>query len=439
MKRRRFLRTSAGLAAAALAPGVWSCQAPPRRKRSFDFAAAEEGRCEVPVTRVTPDDDPYVFTYYDICPFSPSQRYLAAARLLSPDRPPKLGDPAEVCVVDLRDRTIEAVYATRCWGFQLGAHLHWGATDRILYTNDVIGGRAVAVRLDLETGEAKAFRGPAYHVAPDESCAIGFPLELLNVTQLGYGPPSEDPGRHRTLPPGAARDEGVWRTDLRTGETRLLFSLADVAARLPAPPPREGGTFYFWHSRFNRQGTAILQVLRCVFPDRHGGLNATVFTMKPDGSGIRYTPGGPGGADPVWGISGGHPNWHPDGEHVLRHLTVGNGHRFCKVRADGGAFTVLSEKLVATGHPSAEPSNRYLVTDRFEEKGGPTRVALRLIDLKRDDERVLCTLPTVDRRNLPDAMYRLDGHPVWSRDYTKVCLQATSRGRRAIFLVDLPL
>ena len=43
--------------------------------------------------------------------------------------------------------------------FQLGANLNWGSTDRHLYTNDLIGGRGVAVRLDRETGKAKAFAG----------------------------------------------------------------------------------------------------------------------------------------------------------------------------------------------------------------------------------------------------------------------------------------
>lgn len=437
MDRRRFLRTSGGLTAVALGPGLWSCRAPLRRKTAYDFLPAHEGSGDIPLLRITPDDGFYLFTYYDVSPWSPSQRYLAATRLPYQDRWPRPGDCADVCVIDLQDRTIETVYRTACWGFQLGANVHWGATNRFLYTNDVLGGRAVCVRVDLETEEIRAFGGPAYHVAPDESCAVGFPLDLLNATQLGYGPASEDFKNPRRLPPGASRDEGIWRTDFRTGDKRLLFSLADVAGRIPVPPARPDGTFYFWHSRFNRQGTRILQVMRCLFPDRLGGPNAMVFTLKPDGSDIRYTPAGPADA-PVWGVQGGHPNWHPDGEHLLRHLTVGRGpQRFCKIRADGGGFAVLSEKLVATGHPSAEPSGRHLITDQFETKDGPTTVTLRLIDLARDEDHVLCTLPTIDRRDLPDQMFRLDGHPVWSRDYRQVCIQATSRGARALFLADL--
>ena len=33
--------------------------------------------------------------------------------------------------------------------------------------------------------------------------------------------------------------------------------------------------------------------------------------------------------------------------------------------------------------------------------------------------------------------FRLDGHPVWSRDYKKVSLQAAPLGKRQLFIVDL--
>lgn len=38
---------------------------------------------------------------------------------------------------------------------------------------------------------------------------------------------------------------------------------------------------------------------------------------------------------------------------------------------------------------------------------------------------------------LKDTVFRLDGHPVWSRDYKKVSLQAAPNGKRQLFLVEL--
>jgi len=429
--RREFLRTSAGLFAVAQGAGSWAVGKPESKEEPFDFRPYR-GETLGPVTCVTPADGLYVHTYYDVCPFSPSGRYLAATRVPFQDRLPRLGDTADVCVIDLAGRTIKTLYTTKSWGFQTGANLHWGATDRHLYTNDVVGERAVCVRLDLEADTAMACAGPAYDVAPDESCVIGFPLELFEITQRGYGVPPKDPDNPPQLPPGAAQDEGLWKTDLKTNEKALLVSLADLAERIPEPPPRTGGTFYLWHSKFNRQGTRIMQVLRCLFPDGWGGRNPMVFTLKPDGSEIHITP-----SIPLWGHKGGHPNWHPDGVHLIRNLRPdGKKDRLCKIPFDGSGFTILSETIDGGGHPTIEPSERYIVTDANDRHDGVDLVRIRLIDLVAQEEQTVCTMPTIRERD-GHKVLRVDGHPAWSRDYKKVLFQATPDGARQLFLADL--
>ncbi len=433
MNRRKFFRTSAGLLAAALMPGVWSCQRQISKKKKFKFKPYKPGETFVPVVQVTPDDGFYVHTYYDVCSISPSQRYLAATKLPFQDRLPVLGDTAEVCIIDLEEQTIETVYTTKCWGYQVGANLNWGTTDRYLYTNDVIDNVAVCVRIDLETDKVKAFAGPKYFIAPDESCVIGFPLELLDITQQGYGVPPKEPLKFQKLPPGAAEDEGLWRTDLKTNEKRLLVSLADCAKLVPEPPPKKGGTFYFWHSKFNRQGTRIMQVLRCLFPDGWGRRNVNVFTFNTDGSSIRRTQ-----SFPIWGHGGGHPNWHPDGIHLIRNLKPdGKNDRLCKIPYDGSDYIILSEKIDGGGHPTIEPSEKYMITDKIHFDG-VQKVTIRLIDLIAEDEEAVCTIPTINRKNLlSDNVNRFDGHPFWSRDFKKVCFQAAPEGKRQLFLADL--
>ena len=429
--RRGFLQRSAGLLAFAEGGGSWAVQSPASKERPFDLRPYR-GEALCPITCVTPADGFYVHTYYDVCPFSPSQRYLAVTRVPFQDRLARLGDTADVCVIDLEQRTIKTVYTTKSWGFQTGANLHWGAADRHLYTNDVVGNTAVCVRLDLEADSATAFAGPGYDVAPDESCAIGFPLELLEITQPGYGAPPEDPDNPPQLPPGASRDQGLWRTDLGTNQRTLLLSLAHLAARIPEPPPRQGGTFYLWHSKFNRQGTRIMQVLRCLFPDRWGGRNPMVFTLKPDGSDVHLTP-----SFPLWGHGGGHPNWHPDGEHLLRNLRPdGTTVRLCKIAFDGSHYEVLSQTIEGGGHPTIEPRERYIITDANERRDGEDCVRIRLIDLVAQQDHTVCTMPTIRERD-GHTVLRVDGHPAWSRDYRKVLFQATPDGARQLFLADL--
>ena len=437
MNRRDFLKTSAGLSVTAVAPNLWSGQRPVSKKRHYRFKAYTDTPSLVPVTQITPDDGYYIHTYFDVIPWSPSQRYFAVTKVPFQDRPPVIGDLAEVCVIDLHEQAIETVYTTRCWGFQTGANVNWGRTDRYLYTNDVIDSTAVCVRIDLETGETRSYAGPLYHMAPDESVIVGFPHELRDATQLGYGVPPVSYDRIRKLPPGAAEDEGIWQTDLRTNRKSLLVSLADVAAKVPEPPPRPDGTFYFWHSKFNPQGTRIYQVLRCIFPgfDYQTPPNPMVFSFDADGSNIRFTSPG----FKVWEAPGGHPNWHPDGTDILRHFRMEDGiKRFFRFKFDGSEIEQLSERIVASGHPSFEPSGRFLITDDdATDDNGNGIIMLRLIDFSADEAELLCTMPTINWRKTGHKVLELDGHPAWNRDYTQACLQAAPRGSRQLFVFDV--
>ena len=337
-------------------------------------------------------------------------------------------------MIDLEEGTVRSVYTTKSWGFQTGGLVQWGATDRHVYTNDVAGGRAVCVRIDLETGETKAYGGPMYHIAPDASSVIGFPLELLDITQRGYGVPALDPENPKMLPPGASTTEGLWKTDLKSGQSKLLVSVADVAAKVPAPPPEAGGTYYFWHSKFNQQGTRIMQVLRHMLPSGRGKRNAMVLSLNSDGTDIRFAP-----QSELWSVDGlgGHPNWHPDGVHFLRVMYVDGVKRLCKYRYDATDFTVLSEKILGGGHPSFDGGGRFITTDGFHGSS-PQKVDILLIDMQSEETVTLCTMSTMPRA--PEIEYephRLDGHPVWSRDYEKICFQAAPEGKRQLFVADV--
>jgi hypothetical protein len=435
MNRREFLKTSAGFAVLVAGGDMLAIASGPGKKQPLKFEPVVDKNFLAPVLKLTPDGGLYQQTYFDVTPYSPSERYLAVSKFPFQDRMPVAGDIAEVCVIDTHERTIQTVYKTKSWGLQTGTNAQWGATDRHVYCNDIINGSAVCVRVDTVTGETRAFAGPMYSVASDDSCAVGFPLELFDATQLGYGCPPASPGAFQTLPPGAPATQGIWRTDLKTGAKKLIVSLADAAAVLPSPP-EWGGTYYFWHSKFNRQGTRVYNVVRCLLAGKPGAHNPANITFKPDGTELYYaTPG-----RLPWGSGGGHPNWHPDGEHLIRHLKFEDGKNyFVKFKYDGSTFEKLSEKIPGGGHPSVGRGGRYLITDAFKRAGDRKTVSLRLADLRADEAVVVCALPTIKwEGRLPDAVFRLDGHPCWSRDYKKVTIQAANaRGERHLYMVDL--
>lgn len=439
MERRRFLYTSCGFIAAAITPGMWNIVDPFYNKKKFSIKSykPEENELNVPVYKVTPDDGHYNFTYYDIPAYSPSNRFIAVTRVPHlENRYPEYGEIADVCVIDTIEETIEIVYRTKSWGFQTGALLHWGATDQYLYTNDVFNDQdAVCVQIDLHTGKFTAFKGPMYNIAPNGTFVVGFPLELLNVTQQGYGLPSKDPENPRRLPPGASENEGIWKTDIATNQKSLLVSLADVARNVPEAPPETNGTYYFWHTKVNPQSTKILQVTRCVFPTGRGGWNTMVFTLNPDGSEIKPTL-----QKSIWERPGGHPNWHPDGLHIIRVMTPEDNQgttRYCKFLYDGSTFEVLSEKIVGEGHPRITPDSKYISTDDYPYENGSQKVRIKLIDLSLEKQFVIAKMTTSGRGGLKNPALRLDGHPTWDRYFNKLVFQAAPDGKRQVFVADL--
>ncbi|MGA1495968.1 MAG: hypothetical protein ACO37D_11285, partial [Rhodothermales bacterium] len=235
MDRRRFLRLGATMSAWGMMPGALGLSAlagtgcsrtatggniiqrgplgngpvSESDRRRLTFRRYRPGQTIGQVMVVTPDDGFYLHTFYDECPFSPSERYLCVNRIPYQGQFPKYGDLCDICLIDLQEETIETVYRTLGWGFQLGANLNWGATDRYLYTNDILNGQAVCVRMDLETREAQAFSGPMYDIEPNERSVVSFPLDLINDTQEGYGVPEY---RERGGIRGAPKDQGLWRT-----------------------------------------------------------------------------------------------------------------------------------------------------------------------------------------------------------------------------------
>ena len=88
--------------------------------------------------------------------------------------------------------------------------------------------RPHGVRLDMHSGRRTRLGCTVYHVSSDGRWALTPDLRRMSRTQLGYGvhvPEGQVPRNS-----GAPRDDGLWVSDTRTGECRMLVSLAEVAS-----------------------------------------------------------------------------------------------------------------------------------------------------------------------------------------------------------------
>jgi hypothetical protein len=412
---------------------------PARFPRFEDFAPL------VPVHCVTPDLPGCIHRFYDSSPFSPSGRYLALTRLPFEHRTPRPGETAEVLLVDLETGDTHVVAETRGWDTQLGAQVQWGADDRTLLYNDVDtrSWTPFGVRADPLGDERHRLDGTIYAVSLDGRWSAGPCLMRTARTQPGYGvvvPPERIPANH-----GAAADDGIYLTDTLTGRSRLLVSIAAIFEEAFPPGTRDQyrrGDFYGFHVKWNPQGTRLLFVLRWLprtrWPWRRKKKyrRFNVTTLEADGSHARIAI-----SDTLWRRGGNHPNWCPDGEHVLMNLNNdGDGLRFVQVKYDGSNRVTLSRSIPGSGHPTMHPDGRHILTDAYPREPvafGDGTTPIRWVDLKDSSEITLVRIRTQSDHERGAAALRVDPHPAWDRRFERIAFNACPDGRRRVFVADL--
>ena len=398
----------------------------------------------VPVHCVTPGGGGYIHRYYDSSPFSPSGRYLALTRLPFEDRLPEPGDVAEIVVVDLETGETRVVADTRGWDVQLGAQLQWGADDHTLPQRPRHA-RLGALRRAARPRERRGTTARRHGVLR----LVRWPLGRQPVP----APHGRDAARLRRrgsapLHPrsrGAPVDDGIWLTDLDSGDSRLLVSIAQIVEQAgPAPSVVRGrrGDWFGFHVKWNPQGTGLMFVLRWLprswLPwkrkKRHGAKQ--VVTMDANGGDVRVAV-----TAERWARGGHHPNWCPDGEHVLMNLnTQGDGLRFARLPRDGSGCETLVPTLRGSGHPTLHPDGRHLLTDAYVTEPvafGDGTAPIRLVDLDAGTDTTLVRIRTRPEAERTTGALRVDPHPAWDRAYGRIAFNACPEGVRQVFVADL--
>ncbi|MEO2005335.1 MAG: hypothetical protein ABGY41_14710 [Candidatus Poribacteria bacterium] len=359
--------------------------------------------------------------YYDKTPWDPSGRYIAALETGFIDRPPQGADEAVVGLIDTEvDNAWSPLATTRAWNWQQGSMIHWldPNADPAFVHNDARGGSLVSVVRSLAGKELRVLPRPVYSVSLDGAQAVTLNFARVHRTRPGYG-------YHTTPDPTAGdpcpADDGIWHMDMATGESRLIVTLAQIAATRPKPN-MAGAEHWFNHLLFSRDGSRFIFLHRWKLAS--GGWETRLFTANPDGSDICLL------ADHEI-VS--HFGWRGS-DHVLawaRHHDVGDRFFLYGDRSDARAV-IGDGTLTRDGHCSYSPDRRWVLNDAY-----PNRDNHRTLMLYRpeDDTRVdvgeFYTMPELGRE------IRCDLHPRWSRDGTKICFDSTHEGERQVYVMDV--
>ncbi|TWT62182.1 hypothetical protein [Rubinisphaera italica] len=182
-----------------------------------------------PVRTITKGPKHHWFGYYDKLEFDPTNRYVLSNEVEFEHRTPNADDRIAVGMVDTQnnDEWIP-LGKSDSWGWQQGCMLQWrpGSKSEVVW-NDREGDQHVCRVKDIQTGATRTLPRPIYTLSPDGKWAITADFSRIQRMRPGYGYVGlEDPCRTERAP----EESGVWRMDMTTGETQLIFSLADAAA-----------------------------------------------------------------------------------------------------------------------------------------------------------------------------------------------------------------
>ncbi len=378
-----------------------------------------------------------IHRFHDTSPISPSGKYIALFRIPFEDHYPVAGDFGEVVLMDLISGKEEVIAKSFGWEMQVGANVQWGGSDaELFYTQvDTTNWKSFTVLHNPLTKKSKRINGWMFMASADGKKLVSHNLVNSIYAQSGYG--VIVPEKYRTRHHGLTDKDGIFVTDVKSGETRMVISLksmfenAKPAVGIPDP---ENYQIYGFKAMWNPQATRIMTCM-LFYPKDGGRRKVAVLTFKPDGSDVRTA------ITTVQYAKGGHHMaWMPDGDHLSINLEINDskpGLEIVTVKYDGSNLKEVFHP--GSGHPSFHPKGLPLiVTDSYRHETSVTLndgfVPVRLLNTETGEETLIAKVKIPD---VSDSSFRLDPHPTWDRTGQFVIFNGYGDGSRGVYIADL--
>ncbi len=213
MIRRKFLKKSLIIGAAVnTVPALAS------------FSSSQD----IEVVKLTSGPKYHWFGYYDKQQISADGRYALGMEVDFQYRSPNENDEIRIGMVDLQDSN-KWIQIGKCqaWGWQQGCMLQWvpGSSEEVVW-NDREGDQFVARHYNLRTKKTKTLPRAIYTLSPDGKFAMCADFSRIDNMRLGYGYKG---GRDLFVKEKAPDEAGIHKMDLKTGKSKLVISLEQIA------------------------------------------------------------------------------------------------------------------------------------------------------------------------------------------------------------------
>lgn len=382
-----------------------------------------------PIRALTRGPKYHWFGYYDKLQFDPTSRYCLGMEVDFEHRSPRAEDEIRLGVIDTQDGDRwRELGRTRAWNWQQGCMLQWipGSKNEVIW-NDRREGQYVSVIHDVHSGRERVVPHPIYTLSHDGKWALSTDFRRLNHTRPGYGYAGvADPNADVAAP----KEAGIWRVDLKTGEGKLLFSVAD-ALDVPQPSgdwsysPWNQSKHWFNHLLISPDDRRFIFLHRWRGPREKQSFATRLFTMSVDGK-------EPYVLDPYGQTS--HFIWR-DAKHVAAwawHPSLGKQRFYLYEDRSARVEPIGPDVMTVNGHNTYLKGNRWILNDTYPDAQRLQHVYV--YDVRSGERRPLADLPSPKEYA---GEWRCDTHPRSSPDGKKVCVDSAHAGGRQLYLIDL--
>ena len=370
----------------------------------------------------------YFYGFHDHSPFSSDNSKLLANHASFDLRMPTLSDALIVGFFDGENfLNFNILGETNAWSWHMGCKLQWiGNTNEVIF-NDHVKGCNIARIIDTDSREERILSSSIGSVSPNGNWAVGYSFARVEQCMPGYG--YKQITKEQDLDHLRPALTGLYRVDIKTGVKTDILSIEKLASTSPSSSMENAkhyvthtvvspnsNQFIFLHRWIDPNGPVDKRFSRLVVADFDGNI---VDIFRTDGM-----------------VS--HISWQ-DSEHVLAYCRVpifDDKYVLFKIGSPVSNTIIGKTTLSSDGHPSYDPSNRWIITDSYPNR---RRVQnLILFDTLKNIRYDIAKLPQPKAFQSPSHYlhWGCDLHPRWNRNSSMVCFDATFSGKRGLCTID---
>ena len=394
---------------------------------------AEQAENYPPVRNITSGPLQHWFGYYDKLQFDPSDRFVLANEVAFEHRTPTAYDVIKVSVIDTHNNDSSRRLGTsQAWGWQQGCMLQWlpNSKSEVVW-NDRQDDQHVARVLNIETMAMRTLPRPIYALSNDGQTAITADFARIQRMRPGYGYVGlSDPCAVERAPAAS----GVWKMNMQTGDSELIFSLAQ-AAQIPHQGKSLNDKWnYFNHLLISPDSQRFIVLHRWKDstgsgPDAQptGPFTTRMFTVNMDGSDAFIL-------DPSGNTS--HFIWR-DSQHICAWTQpVGKPAAFYLLTDHSKKIEVVGEGIMTeNGHNTYVPNtdNEWILNDTYPSASSRMQKPY----LYHVPSRRKVVLGEFHSPPAYTGEWRCDTHPRNSSQGKFVAIDSPHENGRQVYLIDI--